>query len=175
MAAIVSAFAALLTGISVFSSDGIIVGAISSVLKGLFGYGFWVCAPVLLLVAVIQGFHHGRPVAFKTTSALLMPLLLGALLDLLFSTVIVENLKGVGAVLGGLYAGGKAMTCGGVFGGLLAFGMGWGWVLAAVLDCCLDLVCPLRAVFLVVVFLFLVCAITKLSLPLSEYHGKNYR
>lgn len=121
VAAIVSAFAALLTGISVFSSDGIIVGAISSLLKGLFGYGFWLCAPALVLVAVIQGFHHGRPVAFKTTSALLMPLLLGALVDLMFSTVIVENLKGVGAVLGGLYAGGKAMTCGGVFGGLLAF------------------------------------------------------
>ncbi len=107
VAAIVSAFAALLTGISVFSSDGIIVGAISSLLKGLFGYGFWLCAPALVLVAVIQGFHHGRPVAFKTTSALLMPLLLGALVDLMFSTVIVENLKGVGAVLGGLYAGGK--------------------------------------------------------------------
>ena len=121
VAAIVSAFAALLTGISIFSSDGIIVGAISSVLKGLFGYGFWVCAPVLLLVAVIQGFHHGRPVAFKTTSALLMPLLLGALCDLLFSTVIVENLKGVGTVLGTLYTGGKAMSCGGVLGGLLAF------------------------------------------------------
>ena len=110
VAAIVSAFAALLTGISVFSSDGIIVGAISSLLKGLFGYGFWLCAPALVLVAVIQGFHHGRPVAFKTTSALLMPLLLGALVDLMFSTVIVENLKGVGAVLGGLYAGGKAIS-----------------------------------------------------------------
>ena len=121
VAAIVSAFAALLTGISIFSSDGIIVGAISSVLKGMFGYGFWVCAPVLLLVAVIQGFHHGRPVAFKTTSALLMPLLLAALCDLLFSTVIVENLKGVGTVLGTLYTGGRAMTCGGVLGGLLAF------------------------------------------------------
>ena len=121
VAAIVSAFAALLTGISIFSSDGIIVGAISSVLKGMFGYGFWVCAPVLLVVAVIQGFHHGRPVAFKTTSALLMPLLLAALCDLLFSTVIVENLKGVGTVLGTLYTGGRAMTCGGVLGGLLAF------------------------------------------------------
>ena len=121
VAAIVSAFAALLTGISIFSSDGIIVGAISSILKGLFGYGFWMCAPVFLLVAVIQGFHHGRPVAFKTTSALLLPLILGALLDLLFSSIIVENLQGVGTVLGTLYAGGKAMSCGGVLGGLLAF------------------------------------------------------
>ena len=98
-----------------------------------------------------------------------------AQLLLILNGLLFYGLFGVGAVLGGLYAGGKAMTCGGVFGGLLAFGMGWGWVLAAVLDCCLDLVCPLRAVFLVVVFLFLVCAITKLSLPLSEYHGKNYR
>lgn len=121
VAAIVSAFAALLTGISIFSSDGIVVGAISSVLKGLFGYGFWACAPVLVLVAVIQGFHHGRPVVFRTTSAFLIPLLLGATLDLLFSNIIIENIQGVGEVFGTLYTGGKAVTCGGVLGGLLAF------------------------------------------------------
>ncbi len=121
VAAVVSASAALLTAISIFSSDGIVVGAISAVLKGLLGYGFWVCAPVFVLVAVIQGFHRGRPVVYRTTSALLIPLLLGALLDLLFSSIIVENLEGVGAVFGALYAGGKAMNCGGVLGGLLAF------------------------------------------------------
>ena len=121
VAAVIALFAGLLTAISVFSSDGIVVGAISAVLKGLFGYGFWVCAPVLILVAVIQGFHHGRPVAFRTTSALLIPLLLGALLDLLFSVVVVENLSGVGELFGTLYKGGKAMSCGGVLGGLLAF------------------------------------------------------
>ncbi len=121
VAAIVSVFAALLTGISIFSSDGIVVGAISSVLKGLFGYGFWACAPVLVLVAVIQGFHHGRPVVFRTTSAFLIPLLLGATLDLLFSNIIIENIQGVGEVFGTLYNGGKAVTCGGVLGGLLAF------------------------------------------------------
>ena len=121
VAAVVSASAALLTAISIFSSDGIVVGAISAVLKGLLGYGFWVCVPVFVLVAVIQGFHRGRPVVYRTTSALLIPLLLGALLDLLFSGIIVENLEGVGAVFGALYAGGKAMSCGGVLGGLLAF------------------------------------------------------
>ena len=122
VAAVVSLFAAMVVGIAMFSNEGIVIGAIGGLLKGLFGYGFWVCAPVFILVAVIQGFHHGRPVAFRTTSALLIPLFVGALLDLLLSSVIIENLSGVGEVFGTLYTGGKTMICGGVLGGLIAFG-----------------------------------------------------
>ncbi len=120
--AVVSLFAAMIVGIAMFSDEGIVIGAIGGLLKGLFGYGFWVCAPVFILVAVILGFHHGRPVSFRTTSALLIPLFVGALLDLLLSSVIIENLSGVGEVFATLYKGGNAMVCGGVLGGLIAFG-----------------------------------------------------
>ena len=120
--AIVSLFAAMVVGIAMFSDEGIVIGAIGGLLKGLFGYGFWVCAPVFILVAVIQGFHYGRPVAFRTTSAFLIPLFVGALLDLLLSSVIIENLGSVGEVFTTLYTGGKTMICGGVLGGLIAFG-----------------------------------------------------
>ncbi len=122
VAAICLIFAAMLIIIGMFAHDGFVVGWLCSLLKGLFGYGFWVCAPVFILAAVILGFHRGRPVAWRTTAALLLPMMVGALADILLSSVVIENLDGVGAVFKTLYSGGIAMSCGGVVGGLLAFG-----------------------------------------------------
>ena len=120
-AAICFVFAAMFVVIGIFAHDGFVVGWICSLLKGLFGYGFWVCAPVFILVAVILGFHKGRPVVWRTTAALLLPLMVGALMDVLLSHIVVDNIDGVGAVFKTLYSGGIAIKCGGVIGGLLAF------------------------------------------------------
>lgn len=111
----------MLVIIGMFAHDGFVVGWLCSLLKGLFGYGFWVCAPVFVLAAVILGFHKGRPVAWRTTAALLLPMMVGALADILLSNIVVENVDGFGTVLKTLYGGGIAMKCGGVIGGLLAF------------------------------------------------------
>ncbi len=121
VAAICFVFAAMLVIIGMFAHDGFVVGWLCSLLKGLFGYGFWVCAPVFVLAAVILGFHKGRPVAWRTTAALLLPMMVGALADILLSNIVVENVDGFGTVLKTLYGGGIAMKCGGVIGGLLAF------------------------------------------------------
>lgn len=121
VAAICLVFSAMLVIIGIFAHDGFVVGWLCTLLKGLFGYGFWVCAPVFILAAVILGFHKGRPVAWRTTAVLLLPLMAGALADILFSGVVVENIEGFGAVFKTLYSGGAAMKCGGVAGGLLAF------------------------------------------------------
>ena len=121
IAAICFAFAAMLVIIGIFAHDGFVVGWLCALLKGLFGYGFWVCAPVFVLTAAILGFHKGRPVAWRTTAALLLPMMVGALADLLLSNVVVENIDGFGTVLKTMYGGGIAMECGGVIGGLLAF------------------------------------------------------
>ncbi len=37
----------------------------SNLIKGLIGWGYWLTAPVFLLVAIILGFHRGRPVALR--------------------------------------------------------------------------------------------------------------
>ena len=121
VAAICFVFAAMLVIIGMFAHDGFVVGWLCTLLKGLFGYGFWVCAPVFVLAAVILGFHKGRPVAWRTTAALLLPMMVGALADILLSNVVVENIDGFVAVFKTLYGGGIAMKCGGVIGGLLAF------------------------------------------------------
>ena len=121
VSAAVSAFAALLVILGIFAGDGFVVGWICSLLKGLFGYGFWICAPVFILIAVIQGFHHGRPVAWRTCAALSLPLLCGAVLDRIAGRVIVENAKGIADAVSMLYKGGLVPESGGVLGGLLSF------------------------------------------------------
>lgn len=116
-------FAAVLVVIGIFAHDGVVVGWLCSLLKGLFGYGFWICAPVFLLAAYILAFNRERPCTWRMTATLLLPLLAGALVNLLLSQVVVDNLSGVGELFGTLYSGGKKMLCAGVLGTLIAFAL----------------------------------------------------
>lgn len=122
-AAVCFLFAAVLVVIGIFAHDGVVVGWLCSLLKGLFGYGFWICAPVFLLAAYILGIHRDEPCTWRMTAALLLPLLAGSLVDLLLSQVVVDNLSGVGVLFSTLYSGGKSMLCAGVFGTLIAFAL----------------------------------------------------
>ena len=123
IAAVCFLFAAVLVVIGIFAHDGVVVGWLCSLLKGLFGYGFWICAPVFLLAAYILGVHRSEPCTWRMTAALLLPLLSGSLVNLLLSQVVVDNLSGVGELFSTLYAGGKGMLCAGVFGTLIAFAL----------------------------------------------------
>ena len=116
-------FAAVLVVIGIFAHDGVVVGWLCSLLKGLFGYGFWICAPVFILAAFILGFNRDKPCTWRMTATLLLPLLAGALVNLLLSQVVVDNLSGVGEMFGTLYSGGKKMLCAGVLGTLIAFAL----------------------------------------------------
>lgn len=118
--AVIFAFAALLTIIGMFSSDGLVIGGLANLLKGIVGYGFWVCALVFILVACIQGFHRGRPVAWRTFAALCLPVLIGAICDIVFGDLNISA-KTLDTGVNALYVGGQEMNCGGVIGGLLAF------------------------------------------------------
>ena len=123
IAAVCFLFAAVLVVIGIFAHDGVVVGWLCALLKGLFGYGFWICAPVFLLAAYILGFHRDEPCTWHLTAALLLPLLAGSLVNLLLSQVVVDNLSGVGELFSTLYAGGKSMLCAGVLGTLIAFAL----------------------------------------------------
>ena len=123
IAAVCFMFAAVLVVIGIFAHDGVVVGWLCSLLKGLFGYGFWICAPVFLLAAFILGFKRDSPCTWRLTAALMLPLLAGSLVNLLLSQVVVDNLSGVGELIATLYAGGKGMLCAGVLGTLIAFAL----------------------------------------------------
>lgn len=111
----------LLTLICMFSSDGLVVGALNSFFKGCLGYGFWIVFIAFILVAVIQGFHRGKPVALRTVAALLLPIFIGAICDLMFGKLDFVSGDAMPAFIADLYEGGKTMVCGGVLGGLLSY------------------------------------------------------
>ena len=109
----------LCTAVSYFKVSAIFIDWFAALLKGLFGYGYWLAAPALLLAALILLFHHGRPVHLRVTCALLLPVLLGTLGHLLFCKEIFESSLGV---LPRLWTSGNALASGGAVSGALAEG-----------------------------------------------------
>ena len=66
---------ALCVLVSYFNVDALLLTFIAKALKGTLGCGYYLAAPALLGVAVIQLRHQGRPVILRTTCTLLVPLL----------------------------------------------------------------------------------------------------
>ncbi len=108
--------------ISFFNSDGEFISYFANLLKGLIGWGFWITAPAFLIAAIVLFFHRGRPVAFRVFSALMLPILLAAIWELLLYEPTVEQFNLKNAV-GQLFEQGKNLNSGGVLGGLLAVGL----------------------------------------------------
>ena len=81
---------ALCVLVSYFQVDALLLTFIAKVLKGTLGYGYFLAAPALLAVAVIQLRHQGRPVILRTTCTLLVPLLSGMLCHLLLCAAVYD-------------------------------------------------------------------------------------
>ena len=110
---------ALCVLVSYCGVQAILLDLLAKLMKGLFGYGYWLAGPALLLAGLILLFHRGRPVALRTTCALLLPLTAGALFHTIFAR---EPYSLEGAVLKELWTSGKALHSGGAVSGLLAEG-----------------------------------------------------
>ena len=110
---------ALFTAVTYFKVSAIVTDAFANLLKGLFGYGYWLAAPAMLLAGMILLFHHGRPVAFRVTSSLVLPLLMGSLCHMFLCKE--SYLSGNGA-LKHLWNSGRDLISGGVIAGALAEG-----------------------------------------------------
>ena len=102
---------ALCTGVSYFRIPAIFIDWFALLLKGLFGYGYWLAAPAFLLAGLILLFHRGRPVQLRVFCTLLVPVVLGA----------VEFPTSAGA-LKQFWVTGTSMTSGGAVSGALAEG-----------------------------------------------------
>ena len=76
---------ALCVLVSCCGVQAILLDLLAKLLKGLFGYGYWLAGPALLLAGLILLFHRGRPVALRTACALLLPTAAGALLHTIFA------------------------------------------------------------------------------------------
>ena len=116
---IVCLLLALCVLVSYFNVDALLLTFIAKALKGTLGCGYYLAAPALLGVAVIQLRHQGRPVILRTTCTLLVPLLAGVLWHLIFCRAAYEL---GGGLLSLLWKDGQTLDCGGVVAGGLALG-----------------------------------------------------
>ena len=79
------------TIIGLFNSDGKLIVWVTGFVKGLVGWGFYLCIPVFFLVSLILFFHHGRPVELRVFAALMLPLLFAAMAELALGSPVIEN------------------------------------------------------------------------------------
>ncbi len=123
---------ALCVLVSYFSADAFFLAFFATVLRGLFGSGYWICAPVLAVVGVNLLRHRSRPVLLRSVCTLLLPLLVGALLHLFLC----RGTYSLGLrMLTALWTDGQTQICGGAVGGLLTVLLeaGFGKIITAVL------------------------------------------
>ena len=115
-------FVGIVAVIGWFPSEGWLVDAYRLVIRGLFGWGYYIMPIALLWGAFILGFHRGRPVALRLVCVLLLPLVFGAFVHMLLCEerfFISDFNRGITDLWN------KAQTmsyhCGGVLSGLVGF------------------------------------------------------
>ncbi|MDR1588612.1 MAG: DNA translocase FtsK [Oscillospiraceae bacterium] len=108
----------LLLGVFTFlgfrDGGGVFIGFFRDVVMGLVGWGLFALAPALLLCAVILCFHRGRPVRFRVTCSLLLPVVAGALIHLFTSDITYKVSLGMFRLL---WTDGQALAAGGAVSG----------------------------------------------------------
>ena len=102
--------------IAYFNVSAIFIDWFRDLLGGLFGYGFYAVPPVLLLAAYVLLFHRGRPVRLRLFCALVLPLLLGAMLQILLCRA---SFVWEWAMFPALWKSGVSHTSGGALAGIV--------------------------------------------------------
>ena len=120
--AVLSLFLALFVGISYFMNEGAFILFFSNLIKGLTGWGYWLAAPVFLLIAVILGFHRGRPVALRVFCALMIPILAASVMSLMMYKYQLDG-GDIKIMCSLLFEQGQRLDSAGVFGGLIAYAL----------------------------------------------------
>ena len=101
-------------------AKGILVGWLSFLFRGLFGYGYLLTVFALLIAFLILWRGEGRPVGLPIACTLLLPFLFGMLGHLLLPGAAVTKGAGAAAFFHSLWESGQALTSGGVLSGGVA-------------------------------------------------------
>ena len=115
-------FLTLVIAISYFKDEGAFVQFFSGLVKGFAGWGYWITAPVFLLISYILLFHRGRPVALRSFCAFLIPIFVAAMVSI-FKYAYVFAQSDFMDMADLLFDQGQNLESAGVFGGLLAIGL----------------------------------------------------
>ncbi len=108
---------ALCLGFSYFQSGAWLLDQPAKLCRSLFGWGYYLVAPALLLCSYILLFHRGRSVASCLTGALLMPVVFGAIMHIALCR---EEYAGMDGILKLLWTSGNALESGGAVSASLA-------------------------------------------------------
>ena len=150
-------FIAVFIIISYFNTEGAVIAFGANLIKGLFGWGYWLSAPAFLAAAFILAFHRDKPVALRVTAIFLLPVLFAAMGNLLFAEPIVGDFD-LKLVVGNLFLEGQALNSGGVIAGLIAVG--------------LEMALSIYGALPLLLVLFVVCVFVGFKISLSGMIGK---
>ena len=101
-------------------AEGILVGWLSFLFRGMFGYGYLLTVPALLAAFLILWRGEGRPVGLPIACTLLFPFLFGMLGHLILPGAAVTKGEGAAAFFRSLWESGQALISGGVLSGGVA-------------------------------------------------------
>lgn len=108
---------ALCLGFSYFQSGAWLLDQPAKLCRSLFGWGYYLVAPALLLCSYILLFHRGRNVASCLTGALLLPVVFGAIMHIALCR---EEYAAMDGILKLLWTSGNELVSGGAVSASLA-------------------------------------------------------
>ena len=108
---------ALCLGFSYFQSGAWLLDKPAQLCRSLFGWGYYLVAPALLLGSYILLFHRGRSVASCLVGTALLPVVFGAILHIALCK---EEYAGMDGILKLLWTSGNALESGGAVSASLA-------------------------------------------------------
>ena len=123
IAGIVCLLLALISALGYFHIEAILVEWIRTLIGGLTGWGFYLFPPCLLVVSYLLMHYRNTPLTGRIIALLLVPILFGAMAQLLFSLTDLDAAGGLASIISILYNDGRQLAYGGVISGLLAYGL----------------------------------------------------
>ena len=123
IAGIVCLLIALISALGYFHIEAILVEWIRTLIGGLTGWGFYLFPPCLFMVAYLLMHYRNTPLTGRVVALLLVPVLFGAMAQLLFSMTDLGAAGGLASIISILFNDGRQLAYGGVISGLLAYGL----------------------------------------------------
>ena len=123
IAGIVCLLIALISALGYFHIEAILVEWIRTLIGGLTGWGFYLFPPCLFMVAYLLMHYRNTPLTGRIVALLLVPVLFGAMAQLLFSMTDLGAAGGLASIISILFNDGRQLAYGGVISGLLAYGL----------------------------------------------------
>lgn len=123
IAGIVCLLLALISALGYFHIEAILVEWIRTLIGGLTGWGFYLFPPCLFMVAYLLMHYRNTPLTGRIVALLLVPVLFGAMAQLLFSMTDLGAAGGLASIISILFNDGRQLAYGGVISGLLAYGL----------------------------------------------------